>query len=111
MSKRTKPPTDRKGETHKITIGGTDVYVTLNRLPDGRPIELFIKASKTDEHCWQGPLDTLAVTASIAMQYDAPLDTILGKWRGQRYEPSQIGVGSSIVDAIARRLMPQEEPT
>lgn len=81
----------------------TDVtlYVTLNRMPDGRPIELFVKANDG----YQGICDTLALTASIALQYGAPLNAILEKWRGQRYEPSRLGVGTSIADAMARVLL------
>lgn len=116
MTDRIKPPTDRRGDTHKIVLMGQSLsnpgetvkvtlYATLNRLPDGRPIEMFIKA----DNGYQGFCDTLAVTVSLALQYGAPLEAILAKWRGQRYEPSQIGVGTSIADAIARWLMPPTE--
>jgi len=77
------------------------IYLTVNRDASGRPVELFCKASDG----WQGWLDTLMETVSVALQYGAPLEVILGHWRHHRFAPCGVpGQGSSIPDAIARRL-------
>lgn len=100
-STRKKPPVTRTGSTYKIDIDGVTVYVTVNFDETGHPIELFAKAS--DGH--QGWVDIMCLTASLAIQHGCPLETILAKWRWARFPPSQLGIGTSIPDAIARLLM------
>ena len=101
MSKRKKLPNPRPiGKTFKVPCGVVTMYVTLNRDAAGIPRELMIKADEG----YQGSLDVLAETASLAMQWGCPLDDILRHWRGHQYEPRGIGHGSSMPDAIARRL-------
>ena len=98
---RSRPPVTRNGTTRKIRLGRVTLYVTLNRLPDGTPCEMFGKADEGN----QGQLDALCLTASLAMQHGVPLALILRHWRGMRYPPDGIaGQGSSIPDAIARAL-------
>jgi len=98
--RRVKPPNDRHGQVFKIVVNPATVYITLNKLDDGSPIEIF---GKCDEG-YQGWLDTLCVTASLALQHGCPFETIMQKWRFMRFPPEQLGVGTSIPDAIARRL-------
>ena len=107
MTKRKRLPATREGATHKIKCGAVTMYVTLNVDKDGAPVEMFIKSDEG----WQGWCDTLAVTASLAMQHGCPLETILRHWRGQRFAPDGIaGQGSSLPDSIARRLMGDAAP-
>jgi len=101
--KRQKLPTNREGQTHKIHCGPVTLYLTANVDKKGRIKELFVKAGEG----WQGWADALCVTASIALQYGAPLDVILRKWRNMRFPPDGIGA-LSIPDVIARRLLPTE---
>jgi ribonucleoside-diphosphate reductase alpha chain len=102
---RKRLPNTRSGVTHKITLGGITLYVTVNCDDIGKPLEMFVKA----DNGWQGWADALAVTASMAMQHSCPLETILAKWRGMRFEPDGIaGQGSSIPDAIARKVLKGE---
>jgi len=108
---RRKPDPTRLGVTRKLTVAEIDIYVTVNTFADGAPCEMFIKANgggKRDGDV-QGWLHTLAVTASMALQRGATLEEIMRHWREQRFEPSQLGRGLSIPDAIARALMPAEK--
>ena len=100
MTKRHRLPTTRPGITKKIVCGGVTMYVTVNESENGTPLEMFIKADEG----YQGWLDTLVITASMAMQHGCPMADILRKWRGTRFPPDQIGRGSSLPDAIAREL-------
>ncbi len=96
---RQRLPTTRTGRTHKIAIGTNNLYITVNCDSDGRPLELFGKASNGH----QGMTDALCVTASLALQYGAPLEKLVSKWRGMRFAPDGIEA-SSIPDAIARMI-------
>jgi len=99
MSKRNQPPTNRTGETHKIKCGNITIYVTINKDAKGRIVELF---GKSDEG-YQGWVNMLMLTASLALQHGCPLETIVRHWRHQRFEPSAFGC-SSLPDAIAAKL-------
>lgn len=98
---RKRLPTTREGQTHKIECGPVTMYVTINVDEDGFPREMFVKADEG----WQGWCDVLAETASLYLQRGGTLPELCRHWRGHRFEPSGIaGQGSSLVDAIARRL-------
>lgn len=101
MSRRQKLPTTRHGQTHKVTIGQVDVYITCNQAPDGRVLEVFCKSSDG----WQGWSDALAIVISMALQHGCPAREIVDKLRGMRFAPEGIaGQPASIPDAIARKL-------
>jgi len=103
---RIRMETNRGGITRKIRVGKVELYVTLNVDSSGTPREMFVKSTEG----WQGWGDTLALTASLAMQHGCPLETIMWKWRGMKFEPHGIvGQGTSIPDAIARVLLEEDE--
>ena len=89
------------GRTFTVRVADVTVHVTVNTNVQGRAVEVFGKAD-----CgWQGWLDTLMETVSLALQFGTPMGTILHHWRYQRFEPMGIvGQGVSIPDAIAKRL-------
>ena len=89
----------RHGQTYKIKVGEITIYVTLNRNESGKPKEIFAKADEG----YQGWIDSLMLTASLALRNGCDMDTILRHWRHQRFEPSAFGC-SSIPDAIAKRI-------
>lgn len=106
------PPT-RKGTTRLVKVGKHSLYVTLNVDGDGVQREMFIKTSKNGhpesvDNSRVAFLDPMAKLASRAMQAGVELNTILQDWRGTRFEPSQIGKGTSPLDAIARVFLPEE---
>jgi hypothetical protein len=114
MTTRNKPPVTRKGKTHKIEIGGVNVYVTLNRVegPESLPCDIFVTLNSEHEkqaidsahQAWANLSMTLA---SLLLQYGCPLATIVAKMKDYKFDPQQPGVGSSIPDAIGRWLQTQ----
>ena len=106
-------PATRKGETRKIKCGRYTLYCTLNCV-EGKPVELFIKASRSGhpesvDGSLVAFLDPMAKLASRAMQSGVQWETILSDWRGTRFEPAQIGKGTSPLDAIAREFLADSE--
>lgn len=107
MTSRTRPPATRHGKTVKIELGGTDTYFTLNRLPDGRPIEIFITTDRKGD--LQGWATAFCISTSMALQNGVPASRIIEKMIGMRFDP-QGGPGEavSVIDAIARWWMAEE---
>ena len=103
-----KPPTTRHGTTTKIELAGTDTYATINRLPDGRAIELFITTDRKGE-C-QGWASMFCIAASMALQAGVSSSRLIDKMKGVRFDP-QGGAGEpvSVVDAIAKIWMAEEK--
>lgn len=108
-------PTDRRAVTRKIEIraGGpdgskiVDVYATVGLYEDGRPGELFVRVGKAGSVV-SGAFDVIGALASLALQSGVPLETVLDKMRGTRFEPSgptgdpELGIALSICDVVAK---------
>ena len=108
---RERLPDKRHGITHKLIlhslnpsgeIGKLNVYITVNRYPDGRPGELFYtinisgKESKTVAgktadilycECLRGWLKQWAISISMNLQYGVPLSKIVEKFSYQDFPP------------------------
>ena len=106
---RERLPARREGFTHKFEVGGTEGYVTVNHYPDGRPGEMFIKVSKGGSQI-DGLLDFSAILISMLFQYNVPIDVLISKFKGVRFEPSGrtdhplIPMVTSIPDFLFRLL-------
>ena len=114
MNERKKLDATRQGFTRKIRLGKFVLYVTVNSDPEGVVREMFVKWSKGGhvegvEGSLLAFLDTMAKLASRAMQAGVPFGKILQDWRGTRFDPSAIGVGTSPLDAIARSFLETED--
>ena len=95
-----KPPTTRRGRTHKQQIGGVTAYVTCNRDAHGHIMEVFAKSDAL-----QGHIDMACRLISLGLQRRADVPTIVRHMRGDRTEPCGIaGQPTSIYDALARVL-------
>jgi ribonucleoside-diphosphate reductase alpha chain len=117
---RRKMPKTRNSITHKVDIGGTEVYATVGLYEDGTPGELFFIANCGSTI--DGLLDSVAIAVSHALQYGAPLEKLVEKYQGTKFAPdgwSAIGEQSrhfkSILDYtftwIAHQfLTPEESP-
>jgi hypothetical protein len=85
---RGRPTMNRAGVTHKVTLGEmpdertdrtassacrqVDFYITLNRYPDGRPCEIFAKATNG----YQGWCDAVCRLVSLLLQHGVQPETI-----------------------------------
>lgn len=119
---RERLPVTRQGRTKRIHLrhanGELKIYVSTGTFPDGRLGEIFLKADRSGSTI-SGLLDALSITASIALQYGAPVETLVEKWSRMQFAPSgttddpAMRQVSSIVDAVARwlavRYPPKEE--
>jgi len=106
---RRKLPETRNSTTHKFNVGGHEGYITIGKYDDGSPGEVFIKMAK-EGSTMGGLMDTIGILASMCLQHNVPVDSIVAKLRGQIFEPSGITTNelipkaSSIVDYLARHL-------
>ena len=96
-STRMRPHATREGHTRKLTIGPVTAYITANKGPDGKLIEVFAKADEG----YQGQLDSLCIVISLALQHGTPAETIIRHLRYRRYPPEG-GPGQpvSLADAL-----------
>ncbi|MBA7679119.1 hypothetical protein ES703_87402 [subsurface metagenome] len=101
------PRNDYSALVHRFKVGDMKGYLHWGLKEDGRPGELFITASKQGSTT-DGLLDAVAILISIALQSGVPLEKIVHKMRGRRFEPAgltnnpEIPTTSSILDYIAR---------
>ena len=96
-----KPPTTRKGRTHKIQVGPITAYLTVNRDTHGNIIEIFAKS----DGGMQGHLDNVCRAYSLGFQKRCDVRTAIRHLRGDRTEPvGCVGQPTSVYDAIAVEL-------
>ena len=110
---RERLPDDRQGLTHRFVIKSSDEvskgYLTVGLYPDGRVGEVFLKMDKQGGTV-SGFCDAWAIAISLLLQTGTPLETIVAKYRGARFEPSgltetpDIRSCSSPVDYAVRYL-------
>jgi len=102
---RKKLPDERPSITHKFEVGGQNGYITVGLYETGEPGDLFINIAK-EGSTLAGVYDALAVLTSLALQYDVPLESLVRKLTGARFEPSgltnnkDIKTATSVVDYI-----------
>jgi len=84
---RRKLPNTRKGVIHKFELaGGHEGYIAVGLYDDGTPGETFIDMSKEGTTV-KGLMDTIGILTSMALQYGVPLETLVKKFRHQKFEP------------------------
>jgi hypothetical protein len=107
---RRKPMRDREGVTHKVSLnqpgtGLVDFFITLNRFADGRPCEIFTKAT----HGYQGWCDAISRLVSVLLQHGVPVDTICAQLAYASFAPCGMvpgfGMAHSFPDYLARWLV------
>jgi len=104
---RKRLPDERFSVTHKFSVGGQDGYFHVGLNPDGTPGEVFINISKAGSTL-HGLVDMAATAMSLGLQYGVPLNTLLEKFKGVRFEPSgftgneKIPRADSLADYFAR---------
>ncbi len=96
------------GNRHKFRIGGHEGYIHPGLDPEtGELSELFIRVAQAGSTVG-GLLDNFGVLFSKGLQYGIPLEALLERMEGSRFEPSgvtahpDIQMTSSMLDYIAR---------
>jgi ribonucleoside-diphosphate reductase alpha chain len=115
---RERLPKARRSRTYKFRVADCEGYFTVSEYDDGRPGELFVKASKQGSTL-AGILDAFSISISIGLQHGVPLRTLVDKYANMRFEPAgmtddpELRLSTSIVDYIFRRIavdyMPLED--
>jgi hypothetical protein len=106
-------PEERSGHTKRFAVGvdsdRIEGCLTANAFPSGELGEVFITAEKQGTFV-SGLLDGFATTFSIALQYGAPLDRLIEKFRYSRFEPAgytgdnEVRVVTSVLDYLMQWL-------
>lgn len=90
---------------HKFSVGGMEGYLHPGLFPDGKLGELFITGNKQGSTIG-GLMDGIAILTSLALQYGVPVESIVNKMKGTRFEPAgftgnkEIPMASSVLDYI-----------
>ena len=109
MANRYKLPDERASFTHKFSIGGHEGYVTVGLYQDGSPGEIFVRMAK-EGSVIAGLMDSFATVVSLSLQHGVPLQVLIEKMKGTRFEPSgftgnqEIPIATSIMDYLFRWL-------
>ena len=126
---RERPGTTRIGVTHRVLLtdppyedehgtgqaaGGSAqpdesrrvrFYIMLNRYPDGRPCEVFVKAS----HGYQGWCDAVARLVSLLLQHGVGVEVICRQLAHGHFAPfgmvPRFGFARSFPDYLARWML------
>jgi ribonucleoside-diphosphate reductase alpha chain len=109
MAVRYKLADERASFTHKFSIGGHEGYVTVGLYENGSPGEIFVRMAK-EGSVIAGLMDSFATSISLALQHGVPLQILVEKFKGTRFEPSgftgnqEIPIATSIMDYLFRWL-------
>lgn len=92
---------------HKFDVGDVEGYLHIGLYDDGRPGELFITGVKQGSTI-SGLLDGIALLTSLALQRGVPLEEMVSKLQGTKFEPAgltknpDIPMSTSLLDYIFR---------
>jgi len=101
-------PDDRYGDTIRVMIGDTKVFVTINEYPDGTIGEIFVAIGK--EGGIMRIYDAFFTSISIGLQYGIPLHVFVDKFRFQAMKPdgftdnALIPNAKSVIDFVFRLI-------
>lgn len=104
-----KMPQSRAGTTYEAMVGGSHVYLTANRFPDGKCGEIWLNVGQGGSTL-DGMVDGWAIMVSKALQFGMPLEKVVKLFAGRRSEPSgptgdpDVPVCTSIQDYVVRKL-------
>lgn len=106
---RIRPSRTRHGRTYEFSLGGMEATLTFTELPDGQPVEVFLRVAKQGSTL-AGLCETLSIMTSLALQHQTPVIDVVRRLLNTRYEPSgstddpDVPVATSLTDYLARRL-------
>ena len=102
-------PRTRPAYTVSFEVGGAEGTFTAGVRADGRPAEIFLRMGKHGSTL-SGLAEAFSIVTSLALQYGVPVELIVERLRGLRFEPAgwtddeQIPEATSVVDYVGRRL-------
>jgi ribonucleoside-diphosphate reductase alpha chain len=104
---------EREALTHRFVIKSIDAsvkgYITVGLYEDGDVGEIFIKINKQGSMV-SGFADAWAVAISMLLQCGVPLEEVVHKFKGLRFDPggftdnAQVRITTSVVDYVCRYL-------
>jgi ribonucleoside-diphosphate reductase alpha chain len=107
---RRRLPERRKGYIQKAIVGGHKVYLHTGEYDDGALGEIFIDLHK-EGAAFRSLMNNFAISISIGLQYNVPLEEYVDAFLFTRFEPSgevkgneTIRHATSILDYIFREL-------
>ena len=109
LPQRKRLPDERPAITHKATINGYELYITIGLYENGQPGEMFLNMAKEGSTI-SGLMDAFATAISIALQYGVPLSILCEKFKHLRFEPAgftknaDIPIAKSLMDYLFRWL-------
>jgi ribonucleoside-diphosphate reductase alpha chain len=76
------PPDECESITHKVTIGGKDVYIVVANYPEGMPCKIILYIGKMghEESVYKATVETL----SLALQFGCPLESFIDEYKHHR---------------------------
>jgi len=106
-------PNERQAITHRFVIKTESEpvkgYITVGLYDDGDVGEIFVKINKQGSEV-SGFADAWAIAVSMLLQTGFPLEQIIAKFKGSRFEPSGytetegIRITTSVIDYVCRYL-------
>jgi len=80
---------------HKFDVGDVEGYLHVGLFDDGSPGEVFITGVKQGSTI-SGLLDGVAILTSLALQRGVPLEEMVSKLQGTKFEPAGLTRNASI---------------
>lgn len=106
---RRRLPDERKAITHEFNIGGHEGHITVGLYEDGTVGEIFLDMAKGGSTV-SGFADLFSQSFSMNLQYGAPLEKLVRKFKDTNFEPNgrtknpEIPEAKSVGDYLARWL-------
>jgi ribonucleoside-diphosphate reductase alpha chain len=107
---RKRLPKRRTGHTIEASVGGHLVVVTTGEYADGTIGEVFIDMHK-EGSAFRSVMNCVAILTSLCLQHGVPLDLIVKRFTGMRFEPDGVVKGhatiahaTSVIDFIFRAV-------
>lgn len=103
------PPDECESITHKVTIGGKDVYIVVAHYPEGMPCKIILYIGKMghEETVYKYVVETL----SLALQFGCPLEPFIEEYKHHRMgliegatENPDIPMAKSVIDYLGKWL-------
>lgn len=105
-------PAERRGIVHDFYVGGVDFTVMVGVYEDGRPGEIFLRATGKDSPVGMaGMLEVVARLVTITLQCGVPLAFLADQFINTNFEPSgwssnpKIPYAKSVVDYVFQWLL------